>query len=211
MFQALRAGVLALALVSTASAALAQQNLVTNPEFDEDAVGWQGVQDFMSIAFDSDDVDGDEESGSGLASFNPTIELDTLGQVANDCIEGVIPGNTYTASTSFRIPTGQERTGSAGVRVAWFTSDDCSGVVSAFGIGASSGAEGAWFDLTPVELVAPGNAGSAEMRLTIDKPQVGGTLVVFFDDATLLPEPALETSAIAAFSVLVALRRSPRR
>ena len=37
---------------------LAQTNLVTNESFDTNVLGWEAVEDFMSISFDADDVDG---------------------------------------------------------------------------------------------------------------------------------------------------------
>jgi hypothetical protein len=164
----------------------------------------------MTIAFDPDDVGGDEKSGSALVTFNPTIETDTRGFVAQ-CVGEVAPGRTYVGLASFRIPSGQLRMGSAGTRIAWYTSHDCSGAVSEFALGPTGSGLDAWIDLPAADFVAPDDAFSAAVRLQIEKPQLGGTLVVYFDDVMFLPEPSPSLGAGAALLSGAALARYRRR
>ncbi len=192
-----------------ATPCLAQTNLVTNESFDADVFGWEAVEDFMSISFDADDVDGSEESGSARVSFNDVLEFETTGHVAQ-CV-AVLPGRTYTGSVSFLIPTRKKREGSAGLRVAWYESSDCSPPSPEFGFGISSNFEGGWTDLAPFDFVAPDDIFGAEVQLEIRKPQLGGTLVIFFDEVRFVPEPSPSLSGWVALLSSVAAARWTRR
>jgi hypothetical protein len=183
---------------------------VENGSFDDDVSGWTPVQAFMSISFDGDDVGGDEKSGSALVTFNPTIELDERGQVGQ-CVGEIAPGRTYVGLASFRIPSGQNRMGSAGLRIAWYPTHDCSGPVSQFAVGPMGAALDAWIDLPATDFVAPDDAFSAQVRLQIEKPVVGQSLVIYFDDVVFLPEPSPELAAGVALLSGAALARCRRR
>ena len=204
-----RVGALALALSLLATPSLAQGNLVANESFDVDVFGWEPVEDFMSISFDSDDVDGNEESGSARVTFNDVLEFETHGHVAQ-CV-AVLPGETYTGSLSFLIPTEQEREGSAGLRVAWYESSDCSGFSPEFGFGLSNGFEGDWADLAPFEFVAPDDIFGAQVQLEILKPVLGLTLVILFDEVMFLPEPSQSLSGWVALISSIGVARWMRR
>ena len=150
MIGRLATGCLVALLVATPC--LAQTDLVTNGNFDEDVARWEPVEDFMSISFDPEDVDGSEESGSARVAFNDVIGFEFTGHIAQ-CV-AVLPGRTYAGSASFLIPTEQNRQGTAGLRIAWYESNDCSGFSPEFGFGISGNVEGQWTDLPPVEFVA---------------------------------------------------------
>ncbi len=208
-----RIDALALALL-VATPCLAQTNLVTNESFDEDVVGWEPVEDFMSISFDTADVDDDEESGSARVAFNPVLGFETTGHVAQ-CI-AVLPGQTYTGSASFLIPIEQQRNGSAALRVAWYESIDCSGPSPEFAFGNSGNLVGDWANLSPSQFVAPDDIFSAEVQLEIRKPVLGGTLVIFYDEVVSLPEPSSSLNGVAALICVGGIakwrrRREPRR
>lgn len=206
----LRLAALATALSLVATPVLAQQvNLVTNESFDVDVMDWEPVEGFMSIVFDAEDVDGDKESGSARITFNPTLDTSMTGHVAQ-CVQ-VVPGETYTGSVSFMIPTGQDRMGSAGLRTVWYESDDCSGPSPEFGFGLASDFEGAWVDLAPFEFVPPQDVFSAEVELQIQKPVLGGTLEIFFDEVMFLPEPSPLLGGLVAILSSVGVARWTRR
>lgn len=196
-------GVFALLLSCLAAwPAGAQQNVLVNGSFDEDVLGWAPVENYMSVSFDADDVDGDMESGSAVVTFNDTIEGD-VGSVAQ-CIQ-VRPGQVYTGTASYRIAPGQMRVGTAEMRFAWYTSSDCSGFSSATGFGNTGGVVGPWTDLAAAQFVAPSDAFSADVQLRIDKPQFGGVLAISFD---ALPEPSAALAAVTAMLTLLGLRRA---
>jgi hypothetical protein len=203
----LHAGVIALALL-IAAPALAQTNLVTNGSFDEDVLGWEPVEDFISIRFDPEDVDASEDSGSARVTFGEDL-LAKKGHVAQ-CV-AVLPGRTYVGAASFLIPSEQNRMGSAGLRVAWFESSNCSGFFQD-GFGFSGNREGQWTDLPSLDFVAPDGIFSAEVQLEIQKPQLGGTLVAHYDEVMFLPEPSSSLSALTALAGIIALAswRRPR-
>jgi hypothetical protein len=187
----------------------AQTNQVTNGSFDMDVAGWTPVQTFMSVSFDPEDVDGSADSGSARVTFMSTLGLDTSGHIAQ-CV-GVVPDRTYAGSTSFRIPASQDRPGSAGMRIAWHTSNDCSGQSPEFGFGNASNFVGPWADLTPVLFTAPIDARSAQVQLQINKPVLGGQLVILFDEVMFVPEPSATQAALTALVALVVLARQRRR
>ena len=203
-----RVGAIVLALL-VATPCLAQTNLVTNESFDEDVSGWEPVEDYMSISFDSEDADDSEESGSARVTFNPFLGFETTGHVAQ-CV-AVLPGRTYAGSASFLIPTEQNRQGAAGLRVAWYESTDCSGFSPEFGFGISGNAEGQWTDLPSVEFVAPDDIFSADVQLEVRKPVLGGALVILYDEVMFLPEPSSSLSGPAALICMIGLARWKRR
>ncbi len=203
-----RGGAVALALL-IATPCLAQTNLVTNGSFDTQVLGWEPVEPFMSVDFDIEDVDESELSGSALVAFNSTLGTEKTGHVGQ-CV-AVLPGRTYPGSVSFLIPTGQDRLGSAALRVAWYGSDDCSGVVSEVGFGNQSGFEGAWADLAPLQFVAPAGTASADVQLEIRKPVLGGTLIIHFDEVMFLPEPSPLLAGLAALVGVIGVARWTRR
>jgi hypothetical protein len=203
----LHAGVIALALL-IAAPALAQTNLVTNGSFDEDVLGWEPVEDFISIRFDPEDVDASEDSGSARVTFGEDL-LAKKGHVAQ-CV-AVLPGRTYVGAASFLIPSEQNRMGSAGLRVVWYKSSDCSGFFQN-GFGDSSEREGQWTDLPFLDFVAPEGVFSAGVQLEIQKLTHGGTLDVYFDEVMFVPEPSSSLSALAALIGIIGLAswRRPR-
>ncbi len=202
-------GTLALALL-LATPCAAQTNLITNGSFDEDVLDWEPIEDFMSIGFDPDDVDESEESGSAGVVFNPTLGFDTSGRVVQ-CVS-VLPGRTYTGSASLLIPADQNRRGSAGLRVVWYESADCTNSVPGSGTSDFSDFEGAWTDLAPFDVVAPQGVFSAEVQLEVQKPVLGGTLAVLFDDVVFVPEPARSLGeSVAVIIVLGVARVGSRR
>ena len=204
-----RAGAVALALL-IATPCLAQTNLVSNGSFDEDVLGWEPVEDFMSIRFaPEEDVDGSEDSGSALVTFGHD-SLKEEGHVVQ-CV-AVLPGRTYEAAVSFLIPTEQNRKGSAGLRVVWYESSDCSGFFEN-GFGDSGKREGQWTDLPFLDFVAPKGVFSAGVQLEIQKLQHGHTLDVYFDEVMFVPEPSSSLSALAALISIIGLAswRRPRK
>lgn len=192
--------------------ALGDENLLDNSSFDVDVLGWEpfeGTAPFTSVVFDMDDVDADEMSGSARVTFEDTLAVDTSVFVVQ-CVR-VRQGDSYEGSTSFLIPTGQSRTGSAGMRIFWYDSIDCSGDSSEFGFGNSSSFEGAWADLAPFDFVAPLGTNSAEVGLQIVKPQLGGSLEILFDEVMFVPEPSVLLDGCVAIASAAGLARWRRR
>ncbi len=205
----LRVGAALLALL-VAPPCLAQVDLLPNGSFDKDVSGWAPVEDFMSISFDTDDVDASDESGSARVTLS-NFPNESLGFVAQ-CV-AVFPGRSYLGSASFLIPSDQDRVGNAGMRVEWFESSDCSGPSPEFGFGVAFSTVGQWTDLPTVEFLAPDDVFSAEVQLQIDRPVFGTSgLDILYDEVTFVPEPSASLSGLAALIGIAALasrRRAP--
>ena len=205
-----RVGAVALALL-VATPGLAQTDLVTNGSFELDVgvLGWEPVEDdtLLSLEFDPADVDDREDSGSARVTFKHFIGFVPPVHVTQ-CV-AVHPGRTYTGSLSFLIPTGQNRPGSAALRVAWHESSDCRDPAR-FAFGNSGDQVGDWTELAPFDFVVPDDIFGAEVQLEVKKDVTGSTLFVLFDEVMFVPEPSPSLGGLTALFGVAGVARWKR-
>jgi hypothetical protein len=119
----------------------------------------------------------------------------------------VTAGLAYDLRASIYVPSGQNRTGTARLRLVWHQQPICNGLTTGTSevVGAvTTSTTDQWLPVEGTGLVAPGGAQGAMVVLEIEKlPQLGGTLVANFDAVELMPEPVLAGwAALAALGLL---------
>lgn len=168
--------VLILMVTAVAPPAIAQ-NLVVNPNFDTDTMGWDGPG-----LHDTHDVDSSPTSGSstyvntsaGTAGFSFTRQCITLdaADVGYDA-----SGWTYVAS-------GQPATGYAKVSLLWYTDPMCASFLSAHSFPQSSVLD-SW-ERSAGQIFKPHMAQSVNVS-AVNQKFGPGDFQVFFDAMTFEP------------------------
>lgn len=191
---------ISLAIASSSSA----QNLLVNPDFDSNVVGWSvGAQEFISIAWSSVDATEDPTGAGGTAGSGALdFEIATTGY-ASQCVP-VIGGQPYRLSGSVAPLSIGSGSALFSLALQWWTTADCTeDVVGAFDVIASPTELDVWHLLDDV-FDAPPTANSVEVRLAASA--ISGVRTARFD-ALYLPEPAALGAALAACGALAAVAR----
>lgn len=207
-------GLLGLCLSGTAHAA----NLVPNGTFDVDVAGWQTSNSVPGGRVDLFHDPGEDRanpsvSGAGRVENTSVDPFSTIGTFPIMSVCFPIAANAdYELGGSVRFPASQATTGEAWLTAFTFSDSDCQ--TTGVGLVATSTVPESTLDWT--DLGAPGttpaDARAARAWLMLKKIEAGGTLVAYFDDVFLAPEPAGKPGALVALATLAALRvRRPRR
>jgi hypothetical protein len=186
MATGLRTGGFALALLALPVAALAQ-NLAANGEFDDDTSSWIHSPTEATLTWAAIDHSGCSAAISGAAEArNLAAEAATFSGYGV-CIPGIEPGGFYSFGASFRFPPGQLRTGFAELRIFYFNSEDCSGLVRGNGVLADlspdTGTAGNWVAVRNDLIQAGSERNSAMLVAWLTKNEAGGELRVQIDGA----------------------------
>lgn len=190
-------GIAALLLAVALATAASAQNLVTNPDFDSDVMGWTiGAQEFIEISWSASDVDGSPASGS--------LELNTATDGrAYQCVP-IVGGDSYLLSGAVAPLSTAAGTVAFSLELHWNDGPGCSGeFVGAPAELPSPGTPDVWHRLSGT-FEAPETAVSAEVRLASDWT-LGSGLARF--DAIFVPEPPRNPAAGISVLVLALLRR----
>ena len=188
-------------------------------DFDAGTTGWvysqvgAGVDVYFVAA--PDDRLGNIASKAALVFDQSTLAganypFDPLLNKEGGCLP-VVPGQSVRVGGWIRIPSGQDRTGTAQVAMAWFPSPEC-GAQPLFANTPVITTPGDW---TPVDdtFEAPLGAGGASVALHSRKNEAGGVFTSYYDDLYVcLPEPgAAPLGAATAFAVAALEARRRRR
>lgn len=196
-----RAG--AVLIVSTLAAAAAViagpasgQNLVTNPSFDADLLGWRlGIFDTSTIEWDITDVFGSLSSGSARVT---KITTDGPNSVRLTQCVPALAGESYVASGWFRIPS-QGSQGASWLAVDWYETNDCRSFIENGPVVFDSAPLDAWFQKRIPASVAPASTGGMLVlagAVSTD-PEVPYTLLV---DEVFAPAPSAGVIGAAALA-----------
>ena len=180
------------------------QNLLVNPDFDSNVVGWSvGGQEFIGIAWSSVDA-SEDPTGAGGTAGSGALDLETATSgFASQCVP-VTGGEPYRLAGSVAPLSIGSGSVVFALALQWWTTADCTeDVVGAFDVLAAPAEPDVWHALDGV-FDAPPTASSVEVRLAASWSS-GGRTARF--DALYLPEPSLLASALAACSALAALAR----
>jgi hypothetical protein len=174
--------VLALTVVFPASFA-SGQNMLFNPNFDIDVVGWSAVAD-ATITWDPMDSDNDPGSGSAMVA-NVANYSTTMG--ANQCSTVLEGDQEFSLRTMIYIPSGQSETGFGYVSIRFYELPNCQGnlLTSNFSTQVYTTTPDQWLESSRV-LMAPPNSQSALVWLSIHKDG-NGPLDMAFDNVSLFP------------------------
>lgn len=187
------------ALLLWIGAPASAQNLLTNPDFDQDIAGWSCDLDGV-CAWSEDDPDDDPASGSGQVTRAGAGAF--RGQLVQ-CVELPVAGR-YHVEGSLRTISDDPRNGQ--LDVAWFDEAGCGGSRLRLDIvGAVPTALG-WTPLEAV-LLAPQGAVSLEYRAIAFALETESQTVRV--DTAFVPEPTAPLAGLAVCAALGALR--PRR
>jgi hypothetical protein len=167
-------------LIVAAGTPLAAQNLVKNPGFATNFNSWvTNVSPGVDFAWTSTDANGAPNSGSARID-NQQANAGSNTSPIWQCIP--ILGHDFKASMKSRIPSGQDRTGSAALYVSWYSDAGCVHDV-AFEV-LNNSTVGPWVE-TSQNLVAPTGALSALVYIGVTKNEAGGQLRAFLDDISV--------------------------
>lgn len=183
-------------LVSLATAVPGRaQNLLVNADFDTDLSGWTLTGSPAAEAWSSDDVAGEDDSGSaelGVLASDPGFVMSAR---LDQCVP-VVGGAQYDLAAFIKEPAGQPVSGRALIDLRWFGDATCEGAE----IGGSPGATpledlpGEWV-LAQEEHVfstafAPEGAAGARVSLGVirnELGQPGDVRTARFDDVRFCP------------------------
>ncbi len=180
------------------------QNRLPNGNFDEAVMlaGWENLGSI--VQWSMTDRDDDPDSGSALT---PAIGDPGNSYAIHSCAP-VIAGRTYDFGASVFISPGVTQATSAQTLVESLDGSDCalgnSNVISS-SFGSITQQEGTWVDLT-ASGIAP--AGSVAARLRLFFANGGGSVsgdTMLWDNAFVVPEPALGALSSVALFALAAL------
>ena len=169
-------------LFAAAAAHAAAPNLLANPEIESDLSGWMGQGGSISrIALD---VFGREDSGSAqlIASLGGSVTL-------YQCVP-VAAGTHLDFGAWVEIPSFQEVSGSAIVKLEWWSDPDCAGSLLDVPVEtATVSAVGAWTYAAMRDVTPPEGTHSAKLR-AMSQPAATG-FIVYFDSLFAAPAGAL--------------------
>lgn len=157
------------------------QNLVVNPNFDNDTSGWSGLG-----SWDSWDVDGSPSSGS--ATWLNDWSGGGGSVYFSQCIELVTPIKAFDLWGYVYIPGGQAGTGYSNLS-AWFYSDSaCNDFIWSYGTPPASALD-VW-QLAEDTDWAPNNAASVQIGL-LNQESGTGDFRVYHDAVFFGPNPTM--------------------
>jgi len=192
-----RVALLALLLAAPAGAA----NLVTNGHFDTDISGWTlyGTESTIARNLNYD---------MGTTPSVGSLEIETW--ISNGGLEGPIqcipvstPG-TYSASAWVYVPSGQAPTPSQELDLDSYTSPDCTSSPSSQDSSLVGPHPDAWTE-HQASLTISGSIQSLRVRLLSGGTTTSTHVFAYYDDVSLLPEPASGSMALSALGTLAAL------
>lgn len=171
------------AVVAATSPAEAQ---LVNGEFDTDTSSWT-VGTNATLMWSSDDSDGDPGSGSADITNVSSSSADAIA--VRQCGGTVTPGETYRLAGDILVPSGQTETGEARFLVQFYSLEQCTGTnLGAFvSPGIPHTTTDVWTEET-FRVVAPANAASIRVGLSVLKWEDVGTLAAMFDGLVLAEE-----------------------
>lgn len=173
-----RASVLVLAAFLAASTSWGQ-NLLSNPDFDVDVLGWLPFAD-VTIEWDSLDVDADPGSGSGLVTNQHPSAGDASG--ARRCVDGITAGSQYQVVANLQIPGAQSETGKANVMIQWYEQAGCTSGFITFDSTpwVTDSTSDVWVSQSLI-FESPSAAQSARFFLQVFKNEADGSFQVHYD------------------------------
>ena len=189
------------------AAASPAQNLLTNPELDDDVVGWDSEIEWIAGSHDAENYIDVPESGSArVVNTNPALGAGGIVQCATiPESNGTVP---FEASVWARVDDGEAVDGVAMLGLWFLANDTCdlaNGLLAS--LVPSHGVE--FWGRIHVEAVYPAGTRSVRFDLRVDKFVEGGDAAALFDHA-YLPEPESGATAAGAGAALVALLRRGR-
>jgi len=165
-----------LAVVFLAAAAGAQ-NLLSNPDFDTDLVGWTTF-----AAWSSEDWEGSSSSGS-VTLLNNLVSPGT-DILARQCIELASLEAAYQLRGWLMSQAADGGAGDMKIGIAWYSQPACATFLEGIDT-ADVGADTGWNEVR-VDLVPHVDTKSAEITAYIYKSVAAGTLAGYLDHAALL-------------------------
>ena len=158
-------------------------NMVTNGTFDSNVNGWAPFAGFPTSTISW-------SAGAALVTNTSALDTGTLG-AATQCVDTIMPQQTYIFSGSAYVPGGQQRDGDADTRVFFYSGPGCSGAVLGSPFGANVGNVASQLDKwVPFSsaIDSPAGANSARVMIMAGKDKAIGLqkktdpFTVEFDD-----------------------------
>jgi hypothetical protein len=170
-----------LTVAVVASAGARSANLVTNPDFDIDAFGWNESNANIHVSRDATrNQVGMAGSGAGFVSNSHPIAGATFPIYQCALLSGAAGGTTYGFGAWIFTPSGQPTTGNAKVEIVYWDADNCLGQILATQATPATSVFDVWNLYTATSL-APAGSASVEVRLTLQKDDAGSVYSVAFD------------------------------
>lgn len=193
-------GVVCMALALPALA----QNLLQNPHFDGTLSPWIP---FFAI-YDADHSATADGTGSASVSVPDTLGVGNQALVLQQCVNGIVPGATYSLGGTMRIPASGLAAGAARVEVEWHSASDCSddpglGFGDTSSLSAPPGPTDTWVHLAGAALAPPG-AIAANVYAVVENDGLLPTSA-----SKIRPEAAVLTFNISIDDLFLSLAATP--
>lgn len=177
-----------LALLASLSSVALGQNLLENPNFDQNLNAWLVDVGPGSAVWSGQDAANDPASGS---IYMTNLSGPNQGVVVEQCVP-VVSGETYWFSAWAMAPssTGQPIANKVAVAIRWYNDPTC---ISSIGGSISQGPVPTQFDTWtlsgPTSRIAPPGAFGVKFRLLVSNyPQGGNGTAGWFDALLMVPE-----------------------
>lgn len=181
-----RAVAIVIGLLALGTAPLAAQNLVLNPHFASDILGWGVITPPLGISWSGAlDSNGSACSGVLVATLVSPTPISTL---AGQCITGISDLITYDFGIDVLVPPGEPVDGFSNMRVDWFAGPGCTSYLgTAAPFGSVPPPSGAWVTMAISGVAPPVGTSSAGVLLVVGRAAGGGAYDTMFDDAYFAP------------------------
>jgi len=178
-----RAVVIMAVVAGSVGAPVSSQNLLQNPSFHSNVGSW-GTESGVTLLWSP--LDASAGPGSGSAEVLNSASGGNDGRGISQCVSvAVVAGGCYEYGGSMRIPSGQDRTGSAEVGLRWYDGPGCTGSSVGPQPRLSVAVLDSWVHLVDDVQTAPSGAVSVLFLAFPSKVEPGGGLIAHFDDLFL--------------------------
>lgn len=168
-------------------------NQIQNAQFTTDVTtGW------LTETWGATWVGTEGDSALGAARVDATSASGSVGAAAiSQCTTAA--AGTYDFGGAFKIEPTSAQTGTARLRVEWYTGPDCTGTAT-IGDSIDPGAAAGWQPLAVDNTTAPAGTVSARIEL-IQSVSAAGTFTAYWDDIYFGADPTTLSVRLQSFEV----------
>jgi len=186
-----KARLLPVALLVLAPTAFAA-NQIQNPQFTADVTSW------LTGLWGATWVGTQGDTAAGAARVDATSASGSIGAAAISQCTTAAPG-IYDFGGAFKIEPASTQTGSARLRVTWYTGSSCTGTAT-IGDNVDPGTAAGWQPLVFDNTTAPAGTASVLIEL-IQSVSGAGTFTAYWDDIYFGPDPTTLPVTLQRFEV----------
>ncbi|HLF56780.1 MAG TPA: hypothetical protein VI942_08045 [Thermoanaerobaculia bacterium] len=166
-------------------AAPSYAQILDNPTFDADILGWYPLG-ISQIEWSSLDFAASPDSGSARVTNLTVGAGDATG--STQCVTDPVPEESYWLRARVWMPGGQNESGGASLIYQIYSGTNCgTGYLTSGFSGEVASADSDIWRCVGLRFDSPAGTQSMRIRLSVRKTEAGGSLAANFDDLLLVP------------------------